>query len=79
MELTWHHYRISLVPFMLDPWEQVLYILGICVLMYGVFHALSRCLSLWAVATDRVAVVVNSWVDHMMKSYVAAKGVNGHG
>jgi hypothetical protein len=37
--LTWHHFRISMVLFMLDPWEQALYILGIIVMLWGLVHA----------------------------------------
>lgn len=40
--LTWYHFQISMVPFMLDPWEQALYILGIVIMFYGLVHASSK-------------------------------------
>ncbi|KAG7669483.1 hypothetical protein Ndes2526B_g05818 [Nannochloris sp. 'desiccata'] len=46
--LTWHHFRISMVPFMLDPWEQALYMLGIVVMLYGLVHAIQQSVGLIA-------------------------------
>jgi hypothetical protein len=46
IKLTWHHFRISMVPFMLDPWEQALYILGIVLLFYGLVHAVQQCVGI---------------------------------
>lgn len=44
----WHHFRISMVPFMLDPWEQALYIIGIVILFYGLVHAIQQSMGLIA-------------------------------
>jgi hypothetical protein len=46
--LTWHHFRISMVPFMLDPWEQALYILGIVIMLYGLVQAIQQSMGLIA-------------------------------
>jgi hypothetical protein len=44
--LAWHHFRISMVPFMLDPWEEALYILGIVAMLYGLVQAIQKCFSI---------------------------------
>ena len=58
IKLTWHHFRISMVPFMLDPWEQALYILGIVVLLYGLVQAIQQSVSI----ASSSSISVTSWV-----------------
>lgn len=58
VKLAWHHYRISMAPFMLEPWEQFIYILLILLVAYGFGHAVMRTIDL---ARPMLAAKLNGW------------------
>ena len=71
--LTWHHFRISLGPFMLDPWEQFLFIGGILLLIFAIFHATERVVTLAAPSLKTLSTTALQLAKPLLESV----GLNG--